>query len=100
MSQLLVPSRKRGEMKQDASSLGVSGVELEDDQIRLVWEMVLGAERKVRRVHLPGGSVGKLRGRVGEDVVPPLEELGRVALDGDGIVSGSVASRDCKTKAE
>jgi len=62
--------------------------------------MVLRAESKVRRVHLPGGSVGELGSRVREDVVPPLKELGRVALDGDGIVSCSVAGRDCRESRE
>lgn len=87
-------SREIREEKENESSLGIGSVELEDNEIRLVGKMVLRAEGKVRRVHLPGGSVGELRSRVREDIVPPREELGRVALDGDRIVSCSVACRD------
>jgi hypothetical protein len=74
--------------------LGIGSVKLEDDEVGLVGKMVLGAKGKVRRVHSSSGSVGELRSGVGEDVVPPREELWRVAFVRDGVVASSVTGRD------
>lgn len=56
--------------------------------------MVRVAEAKVARVRAAHGAVGELGRWVWEDRVPPLEELGRVALGRDRVVACAVAGGD------
>jgi hypothetical protein len=59
--------------------LVVVDVKLEDDHVRLVWDVVCVAVAKVVRVHAAHRAVRDLGRRVREHVVPPLQEAGGVA---------------------
>ena len=52
--------------------------------------MVSAAEGEIRRIGLAHCTVGELGSGMREDAVPPVEESGRIAFRGDGVVSGAV----------
>lgn len=58
----------------------IVSVKLDDDKVSDIWEMVRVAEAKVGRICASHGAIGELRGWMREDLVPPLEEFGWVAL--------------------
>ena len=77
----------------DGSLRSVVGVELDDDEVGVVWQVVGVAKGEILRVGAPHGAVGELGGRVGEDAVPPVEETGWIAVRCDGVVAGAVTCR-------
>jgi hypothetical protein len=58
----------------------VVSVKFDDNKVGDVWEVVRVAEAKVARVGLAHGTVGQFSRGVGEYGVPPLEELGWIAV--------------------
>lgn len=93
-------SRLERARSREPGSLGVRGVKLDDDEVCLIREVVGVAEGKVGRVHPAHCPVGELRGRMREDVVPPLEELGGIALGRDGVVAGTMTGGDWRGEGE
>jgi hypothetical protein len=56
--------------------------------------MVSTAEGKILRVGFPNGTVGELRGGVGEMGIPPIEETRGVAVGRDWVFPCTMTRRD------
>jgi hypothetical protein len=72
----------------------IIGIELDDYEISIVWEMVSVAEGEILRVGFPNGTVGKLRGGVGKEGIPPIEKTRGIAVGRDWIVPCAMTRRD------
>jgi hypothetical protein len=72
----------------------IIGIELDDHEISIVWEMVSTAEGKIFRVGFPNGTVGELRGGVGEVGIPPMEKTRRIALRRNWVIPCAMTRRD------
>ena len=72
----------------------IIGIELDNYEVGIVWEMVSTAEGKILRVCFPNGTVGELRGGVGEEGIPPVEETRRIAVWRDWVAPCTMARRD------
>ena len=69
-------------------------IELDDHEISVVWEMVGTAEGEIFRVGSPNGTVGELRGGVGEEGVPPLEETRGIAVGRNWVIACTMTRRN------
>jgi hypothetical protein len=72
----------------------IIGIELDDHEISIVREMVSTAEGKIFRVGSPNGTVGELRGGVGEDGVPPMEEARGIAVRRNWVIPCTMTRRN------
>lgn len=84
----------------DRNILRIVSCKLEDHEVGLIWQVVSAAEGEVGRVGLAHGSVGELRRWMREDIVPPVEEAGWIALLGDWVVSRTMTCRYCEAKLD
>ena len=75
-------------------------IELDDHEISIVWEMVSIAEGKIFGVGCPNGTVGELRGGVGEDGVPPIKETRGIAFRRNRVVPCTMARGNWYMSAE
>jgi len=69
-------------------------IELDDYEISIVWEMVSTAEGKILRVGFSNGTIGELRGGVGEEGIPPIEETRGIAVRRNWVVPCTMTRRD------
>ena len=72
----------------------IIGIEFDYYEISVVREMVSTTESKILRVGSPNGTVGELRGGVGEEGVPPVEETRGIAVRCDWVVPCTMTRRD------
>ena len=56
--------------------------------------MVDTAEGKIFRVGFPNGTVGELRGGVGEEGVPPMEETRGIAVSRNWVIACTMTRRN------
>jgi hypothetical protein len=72
----------------------IIGIKLDDYEISIVREMVSTAEGKILGVGFPNGTIGELRGGVGEERIPPIEETRGIAVWRDWVVPCTMTRRD------
>lgn len=72
----------------------IIGIEFDYYEISVVWEMVSTTEGKILRVGSPNGTVGELRGGVGKNGVPPIEETRGIAVWCDWVIPCTMTRRD------
>jgi hypothetical protein len=68
----------------------IIGIELDNDEIGIVREMVSTAEGEILRVGLTNSTVGELRGGVGEDGIPPIEETGGITVWRNWVIASTM----------
>jgi hypothetical protein len=72
----------------------IIGIELDNHEISIVWEVVSIAEGKIFRVGPPNGTIGELRGGVGEEGVPPIEETRGITVRSNWVIPCTMTRRN------
>jgi hypothetical protein len=87
-------SHKQLEILECLAFRSIIGIKLDDYEISIVREMVSTAEGKILGVGFPNGTIGELRGGVGEERIPPIEETRGIAVWRDWVVPCTMTRRD------